>query len=185
MKILDRLVSDVAGARRRFLDELAGASPVQAAFRPGPSSWSMVDITEHMVRAEDAGVHGIWRALESHRRGETLWSGEAEHRGLTIEEVTARTWREKEEVPDVAAPRDGGSLSFWAATLRSRHGVLEALAEQLAEDLGDGRLEELIYPHPISGPLDVRQRLEFLRFHLDRHRRQVAELKAHADFPGD
>ena len=181
MTTLETLLAQVAHARRRFCAELDGVSLRQADFKPTSASWSLVDITEHMVRAEDAGVHGIWRALEGHRRGEDLWQGEAEHRGLSIEDVTDRTWREKEDAPEVAAPRDGGSLAFWAATLRSKQNVLEELARQL-----EGvTLEDLIYPHPISGPLDVRQRLEFLRFHLDRHRLQVTELKRHADFPED
>lgn len=31
----------------------------------------------------------------------------------------------------------------------------------------------VIAPHVISGPLDARQRLEFIRFHMDLHRRQI------------
>jgi hypothetical protein len=31
-------------------------------------------------------------------------------------------------------------------------------------------------PHPISGAMDFHQRFEFLRFHIDRHREQVAQL---------
>jgi hypothetical protein len=30
----------------------------------------------------------------------------------------------------------------------------------------------------------MRQRLEFLRFHLDRHRNQVEELRRQSGFPG-
>jgi len=38
-------------------------------------------------------------------------------------------------------------------------------------------------PHLCSGPLDARQRLEFLHFHLDRHRAQIDALMKVPDLP--
>ena len=81
-------------------------------------------------------------------------------------------------MPEVAAPRLGGSLTFWIHSLRSRQYVLEALAAELA----GAPLQEIIYPHPISGPLDAHQRLQFLRFHLNRHREQVERVKESPSF---
>jgi hypothetical protein len=37
--------------------------------------------------------------------------------------------------------------------------------------------EAIIYPHPISGPLNVKQRMEFLRFHMERHIHQIERIK--------
>ena len=37
--------------------------------------------------------------------------------------------------------------------------------------------EEIIYPHPLSGPLNVYQRMEFLRYHMERHQRQIEQIK--------
>lgn len=179
MKDVDRLIQEVAQARERFLASAGGVRPAQAAFKPEPSQWSILEITEHLVRAEEAGVSGLWRALDGAQRGEPVWSGEPRHQGLSIEEVIARTWQPKEQVPEIAAPRWGGSLSYWAATLRSKQAVLE----ELATSLSAVALEAVIYPHPISGPLDARQRLAFLRFHLDRHRDQVEALKNQPGYP--
>jgi hypothetical protein len=55
--------------------------------------------------------------------------------------------------------------------------------EALAEAMQPMDPEQIIHPHPISGPLNIYQRMEFLRFHLDRHQQQVANLKMHPDFP--
>ncbi|MFM7671814.1 MAG: hypothetical protein ACKO6Q_04400 [Bacteroidota bacterium] len=35
----------------------------------------------------------------------------------------------------------------------------------------------IIYPHPLSGPLNVYQRLEFLRYHMERHQRQIEGIR--------
>lgn len=179
MSELKQLVDEVAQARSRFLELILDVSHEQAIFKPQPTTWSILEITEHIVRAEEAGVSGMWRALDAYRQGNVLWSGDPVHKGMSIEEVIAQTWNLKENVPDIAAPRWGGSLSYWVATLRSKQDVLVGLSQALS----GLALEDIIYPHPISGPLDVRQRLAFLGFHLDRHRQQVLVLKSDPDYP--
>ncbi|HEX4948772.1 MAG TPA: DinB family protein [Blastocatellia bacterium] len=179
MNMLRQLTQQTERSRDQFLASVAQLTFVQANFQPDPDTWSILAITEHIVRAEQSGVMGMWRALDGIRNGSPVWSGEPVHRGLSIEEVIARTWQPKEKVPDIAAPIWGGSLSYWVAMLK----VQRVLLQELAAALDGYDLETLIFPHPISGPLDVRQRLEFLRFHLDRHRDQVERVKAHPDFP--
>ena len=111
-------------SRDQFLASVANLTfahliPTRGQFSP----------SQHIVRAEQSGVMGMWKALDGIRQGAPVWSGEPVHRGLSMR------------------------LRFGAAR------------------------------YPISGPLDVRQRLEFLRFHLDRHRAQVEQVKLHPDFP--
>ena len=168
-KQMKTLLQEVESSRQQYIAAVSGLTAVQANFKPAPDGWSIVEITEHIVLAEQVGVIGMWRALKGFQAGKPIWEGEPVHRGLPIETVIEKTWQVKENVPDVASPRWGGPLEFWTATLRSCSGPLQTMAEEMA----DLNLESIIYPHPISGPLDVRQRLEFLRFHLDRHRAQV------------
>jgi hypothetical protein len=174
-----RLTQVIEQSRDQFLASVANLTFAQATFQPAPDAWSILAITEHIVRAEQSGVMGMWKALDGMRSGAPVWSGEPVHRGLSIEEVVARTWQTKEKVPEIAAPIWGGSLSYWIAMLKAQRVLLQELATAL-----DGyELETILFPHPISGPLDVRQRLEFLRFHLDRHRDQIERVKAHPAFP--
>jgi hypothetical protein len=46
----------------------------------------------------------------------------------------------------------------------------------------DFDLETIIYLHPISGPLYVRQMYEFLRCRIERHRHQIEKLMLQPDF---
>ncbi len=184
MSEIDRLLRDVAAARERFLDAVGTPSADQAEFRPESGAWSITENVEHITLAEHVGINGIWRALEGIRAGRPVWTGDPVHRGRPIEEVIGSTWKDREQVPPIAAPRWGGPVAFWAAALRSCQPLLEALAKELrlAESQGTG-LTAIVYPHPISGPLDAHQRLEFLRFHLDRHRAQVLRIREHPCFP--
>jgi hypothetical protein len=44
-------------------------------------------------------------------------------------------------------------------------------------------LEDVLFPHFLSGPLDARQRLEFLRFHMERHIAQIESIRNHQLYP--
>lgn len=179
MSEVQRLIRETHSARERFLSALDSLSPEQAQFKSAPEVWSIIEITEHITRAEQGGINGMWKALDGMQRGQPLWSGEPPHRGKSIEQVVEETWKEKEEVPQIAAPTWGGPLGYWRACLEANQQILDALGRAL-EGVD---LASIHYPHPISGPLDVRQRLEFLRFHLDRHRTQVEAVQQQPGFP--
>jgi hypothetical protein len=176
---LSRLIDEFASARRRYIGSVEELSPEQAHFKPAPDEWSAGENTEHIVRAEWGGINGMWKAVDGAETGTPARDGDPCHRGRSIEQIVAETWQEKEQVPPIAARSWGGPLAFWIAALQANEGVLRALAGALERH----DLETIHYPHPISGPLDMRQRLEFLRFHLDRRRNQVEELKSHPEFP--
>jgi phosphoglycerol transferase MdoB-like AlkP superfamily enzyme len=97
---------------------------------------------------------------------------ESIHKDMPIEQIIDMTWQPKEKVPAVAAPRFGGPLSFWSTSLHSLQEVLYEFGRDLKED----ELRLQAHPHPISGALDFRQRIEFLRFHINRHDKQVSRV---------
>lgn len=176
---LTLLIAKVDVARKSFLEACTGLTPAQAAFRPAADSWSITDNAEHLVWAEWGGVSSIWKAIDGMRSNEPVWKGEAIHSGLSIEEIIAATWQPKEKVPPSAAPQWGGPISFWLHSLANCQFTLHALEKDM-EGLDP---ENVIYPHPISGPLNVLQRMQFLRFHLERHQAQVEGVKQHPAFP--
>jgi hypothetical protein len=166
---LNQLISEVAIARNRYLTAINTFSQQEAEWKPSPEVWNVIEITEHLFWAEQGGLFGMWKIIQAHKEGKIGWTGEAIHAGLSVEDIVKKTWKEKEIVPAVAAPRLGGAIAFWAASLHSLQGVLE----QLGQEMNDESLEIMTHPHPISGAMNVRQRLEFLRFHIDRHLEQV------------
>ena len=168
------LVARAEESRCRVLAAAAGLPAEQETWQPTPDDWSVQAIVEHLVLAEQSGVRFVWRAAEGVRSSRTAWQGEPVHRGLSIETVIARTWRFKEEAPPNARPQQAAPLAYWCAALAAGQPVLEAL--RLALQGLD--LETVIFPHFISGPLDARQRLEFLRWHMDHHREQLEAVRA-------
>lgn len=176
---MKNLINDVARARSEFILSTSMLTQMQAEFKPSPEEWSVIDNVEHMVWAELGGINGMWKAAEGIRQNRPIWVGENPNEGLSIEKIIDRTWQPKEKVPETAKPRWGGPLHYWIISLENCQMLLEAFVHSIT----DLDVEKIIYPHIISGPLTVRQRLEFLRFHLDRHRDQIERIKSHIHFP--
>jgi hypothetical protein len=179
IKNLHLLINQVAEARHQFISAASGLSFSQSQFKPSEEVWSVVDNVEHMVWAEQGGINGMWKTLEGIKNSTPIWKGEAIHHGLSIEAIIEKTWRPKEQVPETAKPRWGGPVEFWITSLEN----CQALLQKLDAALEGHDPERIIYPHIISGPLNVIQRMEFLRFHLQRHQRQIENLKTHPQFP--
>jgi hypothetical protein len=179
MSVLKSLCQSVAEAREGVIQAASGLTTEQSQFTPELEVWSVVDNVEHLVWAEMGGINGIWKALDGVRNNKPIWTGVPVHQGLSIEQIIEKTWQEKEQVPEVARPRWGGPVEYWIAALNGCQDLLESLEREL-EGYDP---EKIIYPHIISGPLNVIQRMEFLRFHLNRHRQQISNLKNHPRFP--
>lgn len=138
-----------------------------------------METTEHMVWAEQIGICGMFTAIDGVKKDAPIWEGSSPNDGLSIEEIVENTWKPKEKVPKVAEPRWGGTISYWISSLKNCSFLLLELQQQ-SQSID---LEKAIYPHPISGPMNVIQRLEFLRFHLERHEAHIERVKAHSNFP--
>lgn len=179
MANLQDLLLQVSSARNEFISAASGLSEHQAAFKPTEESWCITENVEHLFWAEHGGINGMWKTLEAYKNNKPIFTGERIHQGLSIEKIIEKTWKEKELVPEVAKPRLDGPVEFWNISLLNLQKVLEGLAHALQ----GFDLEKIIHPHPISGPLNVIQRFEFLRFHLNRHQKQIENIKAHPQFP--
>ena len=56
---LQTIISNVAAARRLYLDELGSPSADQATFKSSAIEWCLTEITEHITIAEQVGINGM------------------------------------------------------------------------------------------------------------------------------
>ena len=172
MNAVEKLIREVSISRNSYIKQIEYYPEEKAQWKPLPEVWNMAEITEHLFWAEQGGILGMWKIIHAIREGKLERKYDSAHMDMSVEQIIVLTWKTKEQVPAVAAPRSGGPLSFWCASLISLQGVLDAFGR----DLKDGELKIQAHPHPISGPMDFHQRLEFLSFHINRHRVQVSGL---------
>ena len=172
MNKVTRLIAEVDMARDNYLSIIDKIPQSQASYQVSENEWSIINITEHLFWAEQGGIFGMWKTLLAIREGKMEKTFDSVHKDLPIQQIIDRTWQPKEQVPAVAAPRLGGTLVFWQYSLQSLQGILEAFGK----DLQENELRIQAHPHPISGAMDFQQRLEFLAFHIDRHKNQVQHI---------
>lgn len=167
------LIDSICESRAQYLSEVNSLTSYQISYKASTDVWNAIEITEHLYWAEQNGLVAIYKTIQAKEEGKSVWEGEPVNQGLSIELIIEKTWKVKEIVPTSAAPRIGGPIELWANYLLSLNVPLKTLTNKLSDE----DLTIMTFPHPISGPFDIRQRLEFLRFHIDRHRLQVASLK--------
>ena len=173
-----QLVDSVERARNALIASVSDLDDAQGAFKPSALEWSVTEVLEHLYLAEISGITKIWAALNDARAGRS-WAEIRPNQGKSIEAIIDATWKPKETAPPVATPHIGGPVAAWVSALRSLAGPLRDLSVQLRDD----ELERVVFPHFLSGPLDARQRLEFLRFHIERHALQVQRIRTSPGFP--
>ena len=169
MSKVKSLVNSVEISRKSYIQTIGQLSKEITNHKPNESSWNIVEITEHLYWAEFLGIAVMAKVLNEILEGKREFKYESKNKELTIEKVVELTWNQKEQVPDIAAPRVGGSISFWINSLVSLNSILTEFTNYLTDDM----LRVIAHAHPISGELDFQQRLEFLRFHIDRHHLQA------------
>lgn len=173
MNTVSVLVKHIGEVRNSYAALLASVDEHEGHFKPSPDAWCITEITEHLYWAEHGGIAGMWKTLHAIREGKMERTFESIHKELGIETIIDRTWKPKEQVPAVATPRMGGTLIFWRSALLS----LQLILDDFCKDLHDNELRLQAHPHPISGPMDFQQRLEFLAFHIKRHHEQAQEVR--------
>ena len=174
-----KLVLDAEEARTRVIRSVADLAEHQAAFKISADSWSCSQVVEHLYLAEISGISKIWQAAVDLRAGKT-WTGDTPHKGKRIEAIASETMKPKETAPPIATPHIGGPIDFWRSAFLS----LAPILAQLGERLQGQPLQDVVFPHYLMGPLDGRQRLEFLRYHMDWHIQQISRVRGHPSFPG-
>jgi hypothetical protein len=169
----DRLVV-LERTRDAFLEGVRSGSDSQRRFRPGEGAWSMLDVTEHLVLAEEKSLLGILKGPRPGTRVTSL----AQIRMAAVRLVLGTSLRVKVPVQTVV-PQGNVSLEELEARWKAAHlGVTGAFEPVTSADAGDAR-----FRHPISGWVTAREGLGFLVAHIRHHSVQLTRIRRAPGFP--
>ena len=162
------------GARADLLAAVRAASPAQRVFRPARDSWSMVDVVEHLVLAEEGALLSL---VKGPRPGARVT---VRNRVAVVLIRLSLSAGFRVRVPaSRLLPQGGLSLEElerrWAtvaATLRERVAGLEHADRHAPR-----------FRHPIAGWLPLASGFAFLVTHLTHHRRQIDRIRRSPGFP--
>ena len=154
--------------RQSIFTLLYGLSADQTTFRIGPGRWSILMVLEHVVITEEMVLADIRHNATAGPASSAPKSPEA---FLMVIKVLEKDIPVEVPLPELE-PAGGMSLDDliirWEA---ARTGLRRAL-----EQIPPETLTVPICRHPVAGPMDARETLEFLATHLDHHLRQIRRI---------
>ena len=161
--------------RHHLLAQIDGYSPEQQAFRPAPHAWAIRDVAHHLLLVEQ----GVLRALSSHQRPDPGRRTVRDRVGaLLVRLVFALGIRVKMPIKGLQ-PQGDPPLDEIRRQWQQARVAMAAFLEQV----DSAQLRQSLLRHPVAGPLDLLQGLDFLGQHFDHHLRQIRRIRSAAGFP--
>lgn len=151
-------------AREALLAEVNGISDENLNQKPDEKSWAIKQVLEHLFLMEGAIVKTIEDQLANGEDVDT----ESKPIELTVNRD------QKVEAPGFATPTDDfATLDEMKLKLAASHkGLLK-----LVEKADPGKLVRKAFPHPVFGPMSLKQWIPFIGWHEKRHLLQIQEVK--------
>jgi len=159
--------SALEGKRQVVFELLYALSADQTTFRVGPGRWSILMVLEHVVIAEEMVLADIL-AGKAGRAGSAPKSPEAFHMVIKALEKDIPVEVPLPELEPTGVVVLDELIVRWEA---ARTGLRQAL-----EQIPPETVATPICRHPVAGPMDARETLEFLAMHLDHHLRQIRRI---------
>lgn len=137
--------------------------------QPSPAEWSVLQIMQHLMKAEAGAVMYVKKKL-SYEPELVDANVLSSFRSMFLN--MALTSPMKIEAPDqISGDALLTDLTFWevAKQWKAQRGELEAYLESLPADF----YTKDLYKHPMSGKMTLSSMLSFFNKHVDRHTRQI------------
>lgn len=171
-------VQFLAETQNKFFNSISGLSDAQMRYKPRPERWSIAEIAEHIVLAEDQ-LYGF----VTNRLMKAPLAPDAKRSAISDQQVIAAT---NDRSKQFSANERGLPTGRWA----SKEEIIENFKKTRARtvELINTTSEDLrhrLAKNPAAGQeIDAFQWLLFAGAHCERHVAQINDVKADAKYPG-
>jgi uncharacterized damage-inducible protein DinB len=164
-------------SRQKMLEHLQNFSQHQLTFRPDENRWSMLDVINHLVLAEQRSYHFMANQRDPNRMPQKLgWDNPFR---VLLMIAALRLPLKYKKPANVPGPQTDKDLEQLTREWQDAQAKLTAFVESLSEDM----LHIPIFIHPFFKFLNIAQTLLFLREHIDHHLKQVKRIARSTGFP--
>lgn len=165
-------------AQNKFFNSISSLSDAQMRYKPRPERWSIAEIAEHIVLAEDQ-LYGF----VTNRLMKAPLAPDAKRSAISDQQVIAAT---NDRSKQFSANERGLPTGRWASkeeiieNFRKTRARTVELIKTTSEDL-----RHRLAKNPAAGQeIDAFQWLLFAGAHCERHIAQINDVKADAKYPG-
>ncbi len=151
--------------REALFQHLDSLSSEVRSFKAGPDKWSIVEVVEHLVIAEDALLTQLTTEVPSPPLDINSRTPEKYQTVIKVMERDIQV-----DVPhESMEPHGRIALDD---LLKQWNDIRENLQGLLAE-ISVGNIDDPVYRHPYGGPLDISETLHLIEVHFDNHMRHI------------
>lgn len=170
-----RWLNALEDGRRLVLQEIRQLPPQARAWRPEPEAWSSIEVAHHLALAERLTVQSLDAGAKRQepRRGLRAWLGRLAVAAVFRLGLRVRTPTDQVR-PDPELGLHGVEMEW--------NEVRDSLLRYFRSVPPD-RATTTAIVHPIAGPLDHHETLEFLASHQIHHLGQLRRLREERGFP--
>jgi hypothetical protein len=164
-------------SRKEYLDSIQDLTEAQWNFRPAPLRWTIAQVAEHIVLAENAMFARVTQAVNTPPNPD--WEAKTKGKAEFISQVLPNRTR-RAQAPWEIQPT--GKLS--KAEVIRRYNEVRGRTLKFAEETQVPLKEHTLdHPFPAFGTLNAYQWLMYIPLHNQRHDKQIAEVKASPGYP--
>ena len=163
------LVTELEDRKSELLKDLKSYSEGQLQFQPAPNRWSMLMALQHIVLGEQ-GIRLSEAELRSNPVCRQLEPGKMFSVAMDVLNKDIPV-----EVPETFSEPDGSKsfdelIALWDLERKAMYNLLEEVTEKTVDDV--------MFSHPATGPLDPVRTLQLAVAHFNTHRRQIDILRS-------
>lgn len=172
---LTELGDRIEAGIERLLGEMGAMSATQRGYRPTEDAWSANEVAHHLLKVQQMSLSAIEEWRDKPARPRSLKQKIAR---VAVAAVLRFGIRVRNPAPPTSPDRE---ITFeelepsWAAE--------RARVKRLLDSLDDAALAKAGMKHPVAGPLNVGESLDFVACHLEHHLRQLERLRSDPRFP--
>ncbi|MCC7223807.1 MAG: DinB family protein [Chitinophagales bacterium] len=164
--------------RTEFWDDIAASSPEQRLFKPKPDAWSMLQVAQHIIAAEEATLLFVSTRQRIKSSFWGRWRSRIRSFGLKLFLLSPL----KAKAPNVPGLVPDGSKSY--EQLSNHWDAVREQWRQFLTNFEAEHLEDVVFKHPIAGKFNLLQTIDdFMAPHISHHLQQLQRIKASPDFP--
>ncbi len=170
---IKRTFESLEAKHRDLLGELDSLPSETLNYKPKPGRWSIVEVVEHLVIAEDDLLNQLTGGASA---ADLDRSQRSHEKFLTVIKVM-----EKDVAVDVPDEKLEPRGQFTLEALLDRWDDIRQKMRAWIDGINSAKAGDLVYCHPFAGPLTMAETLRFVEVHFDNHMRHIEKIKARAD----
>ena len=166
-EILDTLETELTDCRAA----VASVPEASRTARPMPDRWSVAEVLEHLAMVEETIMKASARQLAAAREAGLGRETETSSVGHLLPPARVANREAPLIAPERLRPKGLDAVAAWVAIENVR-----ARFREFVTSCDGWALEQVSFPHPVLGPLNLYQWFLFAAGHQTRHAAQIREI---------